>query len=193
MLLQKRTYNCGSRHFFVLLASLAVLSGPPPAAGGEVSLSEYQVKALFLLNFSKYVEWPASALGETNLPITIGVHGENKFGDDLRKTVAGKSIGGRSIAIRQIESADDLAKCHILFISDSESKHLPDILGRVKGLPVLTVGESEQFTEQGGIINLARKEGKVRLEVNLEGAAQAKLQINSKLLSLADTVKGKQK
>jgi hypothetical protein len=181
------------RRLFVSLALLGLMAGIQGAGGGEMSLPEYQVKALFLLNFTKYVEWPPASLGDTNVPIVIGLLGENKIGDDLQKVVAGKNVGGRNITIRQIESADDLSRCHILFVSSSENKRLAEILGRLKGLPVLTVGETEQFTEQGGIINLTRKEGKVRLEINLESAAQAKLQISSKLLSVADTVKGKSK
>jgi YfiR/HmsC-like len=155
------------------------------------SLSEYQVKALFLLNFAKYVDWPAASLAETNGPFTIGVFGENKFGDDLQKVVAGKNVGGRGLAVRQIESAGDAGKCSILFISGSEKEHLAEILDRVKDAPVLTVGESEEFFKQGGGIKFTMKEGKVRLEVNLESTRRAHLQISSKLLKVADTVKGK--
>jgi len=155
------------------------------------SLSEYQVKALFLLNFAKYVDWPASSPAETNGPFTIGVFGENKFGDDLQKVVAGKNIGGRGFVVRQIESAGDVGKCSILFISGSEKEHLAEILDGVKDSPILTVGESEEFFKQGGGIKFTMKEGKVRLEVNLEATRRAHLQVSSKLLNVADTVKGK--
>jgi YfiR/HmsC-like len=162
-------------------------------AAAEASLTEYQVKALFLLNFTKYVTWPASAFAETNSPIAIGIYGEDKFGEDLEKAVTGKNVGGRSIVIQRIKSADESAKCHIVFIGSSEKKRAGEIIAQLQTAPVLTVGEIEQFTEQGGIINFTKKEGKVRLEINLQAAQLANVQISSKLLSVADVVKGKSK
>lgn len=174
-----------------VLALLGLLAGANHAASGELTFSEYQVKAMFLFNFAKYVEWPSDVFTDTNAPITIGVLGENRFGDELQKVVAGKNVSGRTIVLRQVENANDASKCHILFISASEKNRLGEILGKIKGLPVLTVGETEQFTGQGGIINFMRKEDKVRLEIDLNAARQAKLQLSSKLLSVADVVKGK--
>ena len=153
--------------------------------------TEYQVKALFLLNFTKYVDWPATAFGQADSPITIGVIGENHFGEDLKKAVEGKSVNGRKIVILPLESESDWSKCHILFISASEKKRLPEILAKVCALPILTVSETDQFIQQGGMINFTRKDGKVRLEVNLESARQAELGISSKLLSVADAVRRK--
>jgi YfiR/HmsC-like len=176
-----------------LLGLAAWLAGACSGYGGEPSFTEYQVKALFLFNFTKYVDWPVEAFAETNTPITIGVYGENKFGDDLPKAVSGKSVGGRAITVRRIENTDDLGKCHILFIGGSDQKHLGEILDKIKALPVLTVGETDQFAEQGGVIHFTKKDGKVRLEINLQAAQRANLQISSKLLSVADVVKGKSK
>jgi len=170
-----------------------LLAGTRRADCGEAGgFTEYQVKALFLLNFAKYVDWPEEAFAGANTPITIGVVGENHFGDNLKKAVEGKIVNGRAIVVQAVEKDDELCKCHVLFISASEKKRLGEILGKVKTLPVLTVGESEQFTQQGGIINFVKKDGKVRLEIDLNAARQAKLQISSKLLSVADTVRGKQ-
>jgi len=174
-----------------LLGLMVWWLGANAGFAADSAFTEYQVKALFLMNFTKYVDWPATAFAETNSPISIGVYGENKFGDDLPKAVVSRSVNGRSIMIRQIGSTNDLAKCHILFISSSEQKNLGKILAQTRGLPVLTVGESEQFTEQGGDINFVKKDGKIRLEINLQAAQEAKLQISSKLLSVADVVKGK--
>jgi hypothetical protein len=174
-----------------LLAFLGLFLRVATVASGEVSLTEYQVKALFLLNFAKYVDWPAASFAETNTPIVIGLCGEDKFGDALKKAVEGKSVSGRGIVIQPIEKDADLAKCHLLFISDSEKKRLADILAKTKAVPVLTVGESDQFLEQGGVINFVKKEGKIRLEINLDAARLARLEISSKLLGVADVVKGK--
>ena len=136
------------------------------------------------------MDWPTNAFAETNSPIVIGLYGEDKFGDALTNAVAGRTISGRPIVIQPIEKNDDPGKCQVLFISDSEKNHLGEILDKIKALPVLTVGESDQFLEQGGMINFVKKEGKIRLEINLEAARRAKLEISSKLLGVADVVKG---
>jgi len=175
----------------VLIACCGLLVGANRGFGAETSLTEYQVKALFLLNFAKYVDWPPVAFAQSNTPILIGLYGEDKFGDALKKAVGGKTISGRGIIIQPIEKDDIWGNFHILFISDSEKKRLGEILLKIKTLPVLTVGETDQFLEQGGMINFVKKEGKVRLEINLNAARQANLQINSQLLKVADVVKGK--
>jgi hypothetical protein len=174
-----------------LVALISLFFAGGEASGAEVSLSEYQVKALFLVNFAKYVDWPATAFGDAAAPIVIGVGGENNFGSHLEKAVEGKIVCGRAIRIVMAEKDEDFAKCHILFVSASEKKHLGEILGKVKELPVLTVGETEQFIGQGGVINFTKKEGKVRLQIDLNAARRAKLQLSSKLLSVADSVTGK--
>jgi hypothetical protein len=154
-------------------------------------LPEYQVKALFLLNFSKYVDWPPQAFAGSNTPITIGVCGESKLGEALKNIVAGKSVGGRAIVIRQLESTEDSSRCHILFVSDAEAPRMRGILDKASALPILTVGEDAVFARSGGIINFVLKNGNVRLEIDLIAAQKAGLTISSKLLAVADVVKGK--
>ena len=171
-----------------LITLLVVNQG---TCGDAPAFTEYQVKALFLMNFTKYVEWPDGTLPPTDAPFTIGVLGTKNISDDLRKVAEGKTVGGRRIVMVQIEGQDDWTKCQVLFIASSEKKRLPEILAQAKNLPILTVGETEQFTQQGGIINFTKREGKVRLEVDLKAARQAKLQISSRLLSVADVVRGK--
>ena len=156
-------------------------------------MKESQVKALFLFNFAKYVDWPPAVFHGTNAPIIIGLSGEDRFGDVLKKMVEGKRVSGRQILIQPIEKDGDLGKCQILFISDSEKNRLSEILDKIKTLPVLTVGETDQFVELGGVINFVKKEGKVRLEINLEAARQARLEISAQLLRVADVVKGQAK
>jgi hypothetical protein len=151
----------------------------------QTSMSEYQVKALFLLNFVKYVDWPAGVSG----PITIGILGQDNFDDNLTNAANGKSINGRAITIKHLSSGDSLGGCAILFISSSENSQLSSILSKTSSLPILTVGESESFLENGGVINFILKEGKIHLAINLKAAQRANLQISSKLLSVADVVK----
>jgi hypothetical protein len=161
--------------------------------GAEPSLTETQVKSLFLLNFAKYVEWPADAFVTSSAPIIIGLVGDSKLVAELARTVEGKRVDGRSILILPIQTPEDCETCHILFLGGTEKTALVEILNRIKMKPVLTVGETDQFLEQGGVIRFAKKEGKVRLEINLEAARQANLQISSRLLNVADVVKGKLK
>lgn len=182
-----------SLSWILSIALASMFLGTAHGAGGEPALTEYQVKALFLLNFAKYVDWPQEAFAQTNSPIVIGLYGEDKFGGALKATVEGKTVLGRPIVVRPIAKSDDAGKHHILFISNSDKKDQVEILAKVKTLPLLTVGEREQFLELGGIINFLMKDGKVRLEVDLEAARQANLRISSRLLNVADVVKGKPK
>jgi hypothetical protein len=154
-------------------------------------LQEYQVKALFLLNFTKYVNWPPTAFAASNSPITIGICGESKLIDALKSVVAGKTIGDRAISVRHIEDTADLSQCQILFIGDSAAPQMHDILEKAGGLPVLTVGEDDAFGRNGGIINFVLKNANVRLEIDLEAARKAGLTISSRLLAVADVVKRK--
>jgi hypothetical protein len=153
--------------------------------------TEGQAKALCLLNFAKYVEWPSQAFAETNSPIVIGVVGEDKFGDDLKYRIEGRLVDGRKIVVTETTGEGDWGKCQILFIAASETGREADVLKQLKSLPVLTVGETEGFTREGGVINFTNKNGKVRFDIDLNAARAAGLTISSKLLSQADSVRGK--
>jgi hypothetical protein len=159
-----------------------------PAAGQEAGApSEYQVKAAFLYNFAKFVEWPAQTFPADDSPVVIGILGKNPFGEDLERTVRDKSINGRPLAVRSLASLDDpvLKHCQIIFIHPAEKGRLGEILARLKGTPALTVSETEGFTQSGGMINFVMEGRKVRFEINDAAAARAGLKISSKLLSLA--------
>lgn len=190
-------FQARARRLFLWLgAGLLAVAGllfvtRPSAAGAPPTLSENQVKALFLLNFAKYVEWPSNAFASPDSPMTIGVVGDNDISEDLRHVMSGKTFGRHPIVFRRVQRAEDCAKCHILFIRASEKPRLGEILQKVRNSPVLSVGESEQFVKQGGIINFMKKDGKVRLEIELGAARQSNLQISSKLLNVADVVHGK--
>jgi hypothetical protein len=170
---------------------LVLLALSAPALGGGLSLTEYQVKSLFLLNFAKYVDWPSTVLTAADTPIIIGVISEGEFENELAATVERKSIGGRPIRVRRMRTPEDFEKCQILFIAGTERERLADILSRIRTKPILTVGETAEFLDQGGAINFVLKEGQIHLEINLEAARQAHLEISSKLLNVADVVKGK--
>src|SRR5687768_10392469 len=121
-----------------LLAALGLFLLSLRGVAAETPLTEYQVKALFLLNFTKYVTWPPT-IATTNTPLLVGIYGEDKFGEALLKAVESKAGSGRRIILQPIAKEDDLGKCHILFISDSEKPRVAEILARLKARPVLTV------------------------------------------------------
>ena len=161
------------------------------AVGGghaqEAPPSEYQLKAAFLLNFAKFVEWPPTAFAGANSPMILGILGENPFGDALERTIRDKTINNRPLVIKEFRSAAEATNCHLLFIGASEKARLPAVL---KGLSeakasVLTVGEADRFTESGGMINFVRQGNKIRFQINEVAAKGVGLKISSKLLSLA--------
>ncbi len=166
-----------------------IFLGSSPQLHAQTTMSEYQVKALFLLNFIKYVNWPPGTLPGDSDPLVIGILGQDNFNDSLTHALDGKTVGGRSIVIKHVADNEDLSGCAILFISSSETPRLDAILGKTGTLPILTVGEDESFFQDGGIINFTLRDGKIHLEINLKAAQKVKLQISSKLLSVADTVR----
>ncbi|HVM60495.1 MAG TPA: YfiR family protein [Verrucomicrobiae bacterium] len=173
----------------VILGSLIVTVRDDMAAAP--ALSEYQVKALFLFNFAKYVDWPSNAFGDGSAPIVIGLVGDDTFGDDVIRTVGGKSVNNRPVVFKHVAGEQEYRTCHILFVSASEKDHLSSILAAVKNTSVLTVGETDGFLTLNGMINFSKKDNKIRLEINLVPAQQANLKLSSKLLSVADVVLGK--
>jgi hypothetical protein len=151
----------------------------------EPSPTEYQIKAAFLFNFAKFVEWPKTAFAAATSPIVIGILGENPFHDDLARVIRNKTIDDHPLVIKEFPSLAEAANCHILFISSSEKKRLPEILAALKGASVLTVGEMDRFAEAGGMINFFLEGTKIRFQINKDAATSAGLKISSKLMSLA--------
>ncbi len=177
----------------VLVAACAMLVNTPHAHAESRLSREYQIKAAFLYNFVKFVEWPAEAFADASDPIIFAVLGEDPFGDILEQTVKDKILNNRRLVIKRIkkfEKGQDLDDCHILFISTSEERLLEKIVETLKDSSVLTVGEMKRFAQRGGIINFTTKKNKVRFEINVEAAKRATLRISSRLLDLAKVVTG---
>jgi hypothetical protein len=159
-----------------------------PAPGQEAAApSEYRLKAAFLWNFAKFVEWPTNAFANDTAPFVIGVLGKSPFGQDLEKTVNGKLINTHPIEIRVFDTTADARQCHLLFVSASETARVGEIVKTLAGTPVLTVGDTEtgSFTENGGMIKFVFEGNKIRFQINDNAAKSASLKISSKLLSLA--------
>ena len=158
------------------------------AAAQSPRAPEYQVKAAFLYNFAKFVEWPSPAFPGPSTPFRICVLGHDPFGDALTNIVQGKSISGRPIVAIVLPPAAEIRPCHVLFISHTDSAILKAALDRMRGLPVLTVGESADFLALGGMINFVLQEDRVRFEINLAAAEHHHLKLSSKLLAVAHVV-----
>ena len=175
------------------LAWLACLlaSALPLSAAEEVALSEHQVKAAQILKFVHFSEWPAGSFAQTNSPYVIGIAGRDPFGKDLDRIFENKSVKGRPFVIKRITDEQELRNCHLVFVSSSERRRLKDLLDKLKGAAVLTVGESPEFLDQSGVINFLLKDSSVRFEINLAAAQAAKVKLDANLLKVAVAVRGK--
>jgi len=153
-------------------------------------LLEHKVKAAFLLNFTRYVSWPTGAFDDDVTPIEICVLGRDPFGSLLDRTVAGRSSQGRPVRVRRPANAREAGACHEVFISAAESERQPDLLATLRDKPILTVGETDEFLEQGGLVRLVVVDNAVRFEINATAAARSDLRIGARLLGLARRVMG---
>src|SRR5467141_3590402 len=184
-----------SRQLGILIVALSVsLSWAPEAiaqAPDSSDSSEYLIKAGFIYNFAKFVEWPATAFAQSDSPIVIGILGTDPFGNLIDRIVENKKIGARGIVVKRLKwgtDLKDLKECKILFVGASEKAHLDDLVQIVKSLPILTVGETPGFAERGGVIRFVLEDNRVRFEINVEAARQADLTISSRLLTMARTI-----
>jgi hypothetical protein len=167
----------------LLLVCLFALSFP--ARAQDTGPTEYQLKAAFLYNFVKFVEWPTQAYAGPASPTIVGVFGKNVFGDDLEKALHGKVINRHPLQFQAYDSVEQVTNCHVLFISASEENRFPQILAALRGKSILTVSESDRFIPDGGMINFVIINRKVRFQINNPAARQAGLTLSSDLLSLA--------
>lgn len=165
----------------------AVLFWLAPALA--TTASEYQVKAVFLFNFSQFVEWSPQVLGAPDSPFAICILGKDRFGSTLEATVRGENVQGRPFVVRRYTKPGDIdPSCHILFISDSEAAQLERIVATLSERPLLTVSDIDGAAEQGAIIQFTNDHNRLRLRINVEAARAAGLVISSKLLRPAEIV-----
>ncbi|HWM90554.1 MAG TPA: YfiR family protein [Thermoanaerobaculia bacterium] len=171
-----------------ILAAL-LLAGPVTPAAAQTP--EYDLKAAFLYNFVKFVEWPEDAFDGERAPVAICVFGEDPFGRTLDAVIQGERVGERRLVVQRPDSLDDLKDCHVLFVSRSERERMREVLDEVEGRPVLTVSDTDGFLRAGGVINFVPEGSKVRFRINPEAAERGGLRISSKLLRLAMTPGGR--
>ncbi|MCK4294560.1 MAG: YfiR family protein [Planctomycetes bacterium] len=196
-----------TRAYILVLLTLGLFGAAfvPQAWADPAPSQEYRIKAAFLYNFIKFVDWPKQKMGEANEPITIGIIGKDPFGKAF-EPIKDKPVKGKKVVVKQFKGFKELKqlgekdkgeldrriealrKCHMLFICSSEKDAYRDVVKLVREHPVLTVGEMKDFVEAGGVINFVMENKKVRFEINAAGAKRAKLQIRSQLLRLAKKV-----
>ena len=184
-----RRPNTGRALRHLALAALCLCF--PPAASRAGLASEYEVKAAFLYNFARFVDWPEGTLAGSERPFVIAVIGDDPFGPALEATLAGKQVMQHPLALRRVDRAEDAVAAQIVFISASETPRLERVLQALAGHSILTVGETEDFALRGGMIGFRTEERRVRFDINQREAARARLRISSQLLRLANVVTGR--
>ena len=179
-----RGHIFGSSAVWLKLALLLLVLGCP-AAGTAQSASEYQIKAAFLYNAPKFVEWPAEALTSTSF--TIGVLGDDPFGT-LLDQLAGRTIKGKKVVIRRLASLERAAECQVLFIATSEQRRLQAVLVRLRELPLLTVSDIDGFAFAGGMLELSMDRDRLTFIINNRQSKRQGFKISSQLLKLAQEI-----
>jgi hypothetical protein len=170
-----------------ILCILFITTLSYPVCATEPYSSEYLLKAAFIYNIAKFVEWPPGSFETEKAPLVLCILGKDPFGYALT-TIDGKMVQGRTLTVKHVDRIEELRTCHILFISSSERNKLPQEVQSLKDANVLTVGDMPNFAQNGGIINLITLDNKIHMEINVAAAEKAKLQISSKLLKLARVV-----
>lgn len=166
----------------VMAAGIAVV---PTVARAQVVADEYQIKAAFLPNFAKFVDWPPATLGPPAAPLAICIVGDDPFGAALRQAIYQQSVDGHPLEVRHLRWTESFDGCRILFIAASEVNHASSIVDAVAGTHVLTVADFDTFARRGGMIELRTVGHRVRFDINTVTASVAGLRISSKLLTLA--------
>ena len=150
---------------------------------------EYQLKAVFLFQFSQFVEWPATSFAQDDAPFSVCVLGDDPFKQYLEDAVRGEQVGGRPFAVKRYQRVEQVEDCQILFIAQPSGLPLETTLSALHERSILTVADSRAFADRGGVIEFVTVDNKLRLRINPEAARAADLTISSKLLSLASLAK----
>jgi uncharacterized protein DUF4154 len=173
-------------HLFLL--TLVLLQGSQHVLAQAPS-REYQLKAVFLFNFTQFVNWPAHAFENAESPLVIGIIGENPFGAYLAQTVSGEKINGHPLAIQYYKNEEEIKSCHILFVNIRETNKLEQALEAAQGRNILTVSDQPDFLKHGGMVRFVTNNNKIKLQINMEACKESKMVLSSKLLRLAEIIK----
>jgi hypothetical protein len=171
----------------ILLLTFAMLIAP---AARSQEMSAEQLKAAFLYNFVRFVEWPTNALGADSTPLTIGVTGGaagDKFATELASLLKEKKAHNHPLVVKKFSNASDAASCQVVFVADGDSRRAMQVAEATKGKPILLIGEADDFLDNGGMISIVQdeKQKKLTFDTNPQTAEQVNLNISSHLLRLA--------
>src|ERR1700733_4079823 len=159
------------RRSLALFAAFTLLGLLTPSAmAAPNGPQEYQVKAVFLFNFTQFIGWPPSTPAESQTPIVIGILGDDPFGSYLDDTVRGEKVGDRPLIVRRYRHLEDVDDCQILFISRSESVHFEQIVAHLKDRSILTVSDADQSGKRGGIVRFVTEKDRVKLHISVNSA-----------------------
>jgi hypothetical protein len=164
------------------LAAVCILTSVLPRLAGAQPVGEYPIKAAFLYNFTLFVEWPAEALAADSF--VIGVVGDDAFADILEDTVRTKTVHGNKVEVRRLTLVDDLRNCRLVFVSAGADRR-NTVPRRARGTPILTVGETADFLQDGGVIRFLIENAQLRFQVNVNAATESRLTISSRLRAIA--------
>jgi len=160
--------------------------GVPGAVQAQDEETEVaRAKASFVINLLRFVEWPAGTFTDAHTPIVVGVSGNSLFARVLYAETRDKTIGGRPIEVDLYKKPEEALHCNVLFLGEAARKQIPAFLGAVQGTSILTIGETQDFQQLGGILQFALKDNTIHYRVNPETAQRVRIQISSKFLALA--------
>jgi len=172
------------------LFAFFLIASPAPVQAAEDNPSEYQLKAAFVYNFAKFIDWPPAAFSGPQSPFTICILGADPFGSVIDDALRGKTVADHPVVVRRAKDIASARHCEIVFVSASEKERLPEILQGLRGANVLVVGDFQGFAAGGGAIELTLQDSRIRFAINPGAADNAGLRISSKLLALATIVHG---
>jgi hypothetical protein len=159
-----------------------------PAAAAATVAREYELKAVFLFNFTQFVDWPSESFAGPQSPLLICVLGDDPYGSYLDDTVRGEKAGGHPLAVERYTRVEDVADCHVLFISASQAKQMTGIVQQLRGRSILTVSNAADSDTRGSVVRFATDSNRIRLRIDMQAAHAAHLEISSKLLRAAEIV-----
>lgn len=182
-----RGAHLGKSLIWVIVSSLVLSSGNSLGLMASTP-REYQLKAGFLYHFAHFVGWPPNAFSTSDSPMVVGVLGNDPFAHDLDDIVRGEKVNNHPLVVQRYQQVDEVKACHILFVSQSETKRLEQILVALKNRSILTVGDIDDFAKRGGVIRFLTNKNKIRFTINQEAAKAANLTISSKLLRVTENI-----
>jgi hypothetical protein len=186
--LSRHMHDPKKRVFTLVLVILALIAGPfINGSYGEEDAAESEVKAAFVYNFIKFVDWPAKAFDGPGSPIVLGILGKDDLLEEL-ETIKDRTAQGRKLTIKRSNNASELERCHIIYVSKSERDRVAGVLKSASNWSTLTIADIRGFAQAGGMINFTTQGNKISFEINPEVAERAGLKVSSKLLKLAKIV-----